>query len=317
MSDRGQPPAYARLVHRGLWCSQTTSFSSTAPAWVSVPVTVDLIQKIRSSGPSRRVGGGNRAGCALYPSRKMGFGIQAESINCELIFIRQCEHDNDVLELYDQPGMIWLECKTAGGRPNPRCHYPDFLILARHWAGWVECKTENELARREQKGDQQFIRGDDGGWISPQGGDYAARFGLVYRVWTNSKVNWVEHRNLNYLKSYFRDVRFNLDDVAKKEVLLAVKKREGVARFGTPEATDRRDSRYGQRHDRPRGHLCRSRSRSSGKAGGCIRLLLVLGGRSVCHFHRLRRCTFAHLQAAASLLSPAAGFPGETHPTQW
>ena len=192
------------------------------------PAAVELIQKVRSSGPSRRVGGGNRAGCALYPSRKMGFGIQAESINCELIFIRQCEHDDNVLELYDQPGMIWLECKTAGGRPNPRCHYPDFLILARHWAGWVECKTENELARREQKGDQQFIRGDDGGWISPQGGDYAARFGLVYRVWTDSKVNWVEHRNLNYLESYFRDVRFNLDAVAKKEVLLAVKKREGV-----------------------------------------------------------------------------------------
>ncbi|MFL5657245.1 MAG: hypothetical protein ACJ8CB_24055 [Ktedonobacteraceae bacterium] len=62
-----------------------------------------IIQRIRSSPPSRLVRGaaGNVSG--RYPSQKMGCTIQFESHRGELAFIYQMEHDPTVLEFYDQP----------------------------------------------------------------------------------------------------------------------------------------------------------------------------------------------------------------------
>jgi len=194
-----------------------------------LPQTVELIRRIRSSDPVRRVGGGGRAVCARYPSRKMGKVIQAESAGCELAYVLECEYDDEVLEFYDQPEMIRLNCTTAGGRPNPRFHVPDFFVLATTWAGWVECKTDVELARRESKGDRRFVRDEDGGWISPPGRDYATPHGLIYRVWTPSEVNWTQQRNLAFLKSYFEDVSYPLNLNATKEILELVTSEEGIS----------------------------------------------------------------------------------------
>lgn len=65
--------------------------------------TCDLIARIRFSPPARRVQG--RAGnvCGTYPSRKMGMTIQFESHTVELGSIYLMEHDEEVLEYYDQP----------------------------------------------------------------------------------------------------------------------------------------------------------------------------------------------------------------------
>jgi hypothetical protein len=46
--------------------------------------TSSLINDIRSSGPSRRVGGGRSNVSGRYPSRKMGVTIQFESHRVEL-----------------------------------------------------------------------------------------------------------------------------------------------------------------------------------------------------------------------------------------
>ncbi len=68
--------------------------------------TQQLIEQIRSSDPSRRVGGGRKNVAGRYPSRKMGFTIQFESHKVELPHIYELEHDDDVLEYYDQPPPI-------------------------------------------------------------------------------------------------------------------------------------------------------------------------------------------------------------------
>ena len=56
------------------------------------------IDRIRSAGPSHQVGGGSRNVSGRYPSRKMGVTIQFESHQVELAFVREMEHDPDVLE---------------------------------------------------------------------------------------------------------------------------------------------------------------------------------------------------------------------------
>ncbi len=52
-----------------------------------------LIDRIRTSDPARRVGGGRSNVSGRYPSRKMGVTIQFESHRVELAGIYEMEHD--------------------------------------------------------------------------------------------------------------------------------------------------------------------------------------------------------------------------------
>ena len=62
--------------------------------------TRSIIDCIRSSGPSRHVGGGRTNVSGRYPSRKMGVTIQFESHRVELAGVYEMEHDAGVLELF-------------------------------------------------------------------------------------------------------------------------------------------------------------------------------------------------------------------------
>lgn len=65
--------------------------------------TCDLIARIRFSLPVRRVQGraGNVRG--LYPSKKMGMMKPFESQSVELSAMYLMDHDEKVLEFYEQP----------------------------------------------------------------------------------------------------------------------------------------------------------------------------------------------------------------------
>ena len=78
--------------------------------------TRSLIRQIRSSSPSRRVGGGSSNVCGRYPSKKMGATIQFESHRVELAGIYEMEHDASVLEFFDQPPPIKLTYESPTGR---------------------------------------------------------------------------------------------------------------------------------------------------------------------------------------------------------
>src|SRR5215510_3677659 len=95
-----------------------------------------VIDKIRSSAPARRVQSrrGNVSGC--YPSRKMGVTIQFESHRNELAAIYELEHDSSVLEFYDQPPSIKLSWVTAAGRRISIFHTPDYFVIRVDAAGY-------------------------------------------------------------------------------------------------------------------------------------------------------------------------------------
>jgi len=71
-----------------------------------------LISSIRSSGPSRRVGGGSANVCGRYPSKKMGVTIQFESHRVELAGVYEMEHSASVLEYFDQAPPIKLYARS-------------------------------------------------------------------------------------------------------------------------------------------------------------------------------------------------------------
>src|SRR5438105_957868 len=79
-----------------------------------------IVETIRSSPPTRRVRSAAGNVSVRYPSHKMGVTIKAESHRVELAGLYEYEHDQQVLEFYDQPPAIKLIYRsqewTAGGR---------------------------------------------------------------------------------------------------------------------------------------------------------------------------------------------------------
>jgi len=116
--------------------------------WDFPEPTRSVINRIRTSGPSRRVGGGSSNVCGRYPSKKMGVTVQFESHRVELAGIYEMEHDPSVLEYFDQPPPIKLTYESPTGRSMGVWHTPDFFVIRDRGAGWEEWKTEEELQRR-------------------------------------------------------------------------------------------------------------------------------------------------------------------------
>ncbi len=138
-----------------------------------------IIDKVRSSEPSRRVGGGSKNVSGRYPSRKMGVTIQFESHRVELPIIYLLEHNEDVLEFYDQPPQIKLDYQASNGRRLGVLHTPDFFVIRTNSAGWEECKTEQDLKKLAEKNpNRYFYTQEDNQWHCPPGEFYANKFGL-------------------------------------------------------------------------------------------------------------------------------------------
>jgi putative transposase len=84
-----------------------------------------IAEAIRSSQPSRRVGGGTHNVACRFASQKMHVVIQAESHKCELPWCYVWEHDPNTYEFYDQAPPVMLSYASAKGR---RATHPYTLL---------------------------------------------------------------------------------------------------------------------------------------------------------------------------------------------
>ena len=163
-----------------------------------------VVDHIRSSDPARRVGGGRRNVSGFYPSKKMGVTIQFESHRVELAAVYELEHDDDVLEYFDQPPPFKLEYDSADGRHMGVLHTADYFAIRRDCAGWEECKTEDELVLLNRKNPNRYACDQEGRWICPPGETHAAALGFYYRVRSSRDIDWVYQRNIQFLEDYLR-----------------------------------------------------------------------------------------------------------------
>lgn len=187
-----------------------------------------IIEKVRSSEPSRRVGGGSKNVSGRYPSRKMGVTIQFESHRVELPIIYQLEHDGDVLEFYDQPPQIKLDYQASNGRRLGVLHTPDFFVIRTNSAGWEECKTEQGLKKLAEKNPNRYFYSEDNQWICPPGENYAHQFGLYYRIRSDSEINWVLQRNLQFLEDYYRAEYLVVEEAIAQSAIAIVSSQPGI-----------------------------------------------------------------------------------------
>jgi putative transposase len=206
-----------------------------------------LIDSIRSSEPVRRVGGGASNVVGRYPSRKMGRVIQFESHRVELAFVLEFEHDEGVLEYYDQPSQLPLQYSGRSGRRVNARHTPDFFVLRTDTAGWEECKTDQELLKLAEKCPHRYKRAEDGTWCCPPGDAYATSRGLYYRIRNSGEICWTLQRNIQYLHDYLR-TDLGEHGLSHKELLLGCTRRNPGVSLGalleTARTPDSRDCLY-------------------------------------------------------------------------
>jgi putative transposase len=181
-------------------------------------VTQELLTSLRSSPPSRTPGAHRGNMPVWYPSKKMQCIIKAESAKVEFAFLLAAEHDDAVLEIWDQPPSIPLEYLDKRGRLQRPMHTADYFVFGREECGWIECKPTEELLRLEKTRPNRFVRDEQGVWHCPPGETFAATYGLTYRVWSSDQINWIAQDNAIYLEDYYQ----NLEQLHVPEQTLAV-----------------------------------------------------------------------------------------------
>lgn len=188
-----------------------------------------LITTIRNSEPARLVRGNRSSVMGLYPSRLMGRTLQFESHSCELQFIQQMEHaKDDVLEIWDQPIPLTLSFKNKAGKKVTVSYVPDFFVIRKDSAEFLECKTEEDLLKLAEEQPNRYCKGDDGEWHSPPMEELAKALGVRFTLRTADSINRVYIRNIVFLDDYLRADALLVTADAYQLILSIVRDRRGI-----------------------------------------------------------------------------------------
>ena len=191
--------------------------------------TQELLIRIRSSPPSRTPGARRGNMPVWYPSTKMQCIIKAESAKVEFAFLLEAEHEDDVLEIWDQPPSIPLEYYDKRGHLQRPMHTPDYFLFRACECGWVECKASQELLKQAEARPNRYVQDSHGTWRCPPGEAYAAKYGLTYRVWASDQVNWAAQDNALYLEDYYQDLeRLAIPDLSLEVLSRLVNEHPGI-----------------------------------------------------------------------------------------
>jgi putative transposase len=189
--------------------------------------TQEVINRIRTSPPARRVRSGRGNVTVRYPSRKMGCVIQAESHKNELAGVYEKEYDPETLEYYDQPEAIELVYNSKKGRRVRVNHTPDFFVLRKDGAGWEEWKMEDALLELAEQQPHRYQKDEKGQWCCPPGEAYARPLGLFYTVRSSAEIDWVLQRNLRFLEDYLRDDCPGVSEKIREDIIHRVRETPG------------------------------------------------------------------------------------------
>jgi putative transposase len=83
-------------------------------------------------------------------------------------------------------------------------HTPDYFVIRQDSAGWVECKSSEDLQKLAIRTPNRYLRDGSGKWRCPPGEAHSSPLGLDYRVWSSAEINWNLQRNLTFLEDYLR-----------------------------------------------------------------------------------------------------------------
>jgi putative transposase len=163
---------------------------------------LEIVKEIITNPPYRRVNTRSMSPnlTCRFPSRKMGFTIQAESRSMELSSIYLKESDSSVIGYWDQPAHRPSLSYKSGSR-NVRVSVTlDFFVISDEFIGFEECKPLETLRKLCLKKPERFCfdEGSDEYKIPPLDA-YLQGTGLGHRVISDQQIDKTYVENLAFL----------------------------------------------------------------------------------------------------------------------
>lgn len=189
--------------------------------------TLKAIQRIRLGNPSRGVISGPRHVTGKFQSRKMGMSLQFESGTVELATLWGYEHNDEILEIYDQPSKLQISYIRTSGKRDSFTKYPDFFVLNRTGYGYIECKPHKKLLKLMQEHPERYTF-DREHWHSPPCEEEVGKLGFTYRLVTETDLDIILYSNITYLHGY---ERHNVTEKSRQEILETVQNEPGITLF--------------------------------------------------------------------------------------
>ncbi len=190
--------------------------------------TLQKIESIRKSQPSRKVRSSGKNVSGFYPSKKMGVTIQFESRTLELAAIYEKEFDSNVVEYYDQPETFPIRYQNKG-RSTGHYYTPDFFVIEREWIGYEEWKTEKELSNLILKYPGRYSIDEAGAFRCPPAEEYAKAYGLSFRIRTSSEIDWTFQRNIRFLEDYLIGDNIDVSSTRKDIIINLIAEKQGIS----------------------------------------------------------------------------------------
>ena len=196
-------------------------------------LTREIVTKVRTSEPVRKVKGTARNVHGPYASKKMGRTIQFESHTLELPALTSFyEYDDDVLEYWDQPYQFTLKVSPNGKRFNTISYVPDFLVLRKNSVSFEEWKQEKTLIKRAEKYSYRYVRDENGKWQDILAQERCEQLGFNFCIRTDSEIDWTRYRNLKYLGKYLDDYlgkKYVVDEEIQDHIKGVVESHSGIS----------------------------------------------------------------------------------------
>ena len=204
------------------------AFEQWCRARALAPSTCDYLSTIRGSEAVRRVTSRANNVSGAYPSRKMGVTIQFESQNPELWAIVAMDHDESVLEFFEQPDTFKIRYLDKSGKKMQGHYYtPDFLVLRHDSACFEEWKREDELKQLAARYPFRYQPQGDGSWRCPPAEEAASALGLTFRVRSSAELHATYIDNLLFLEDYF-DIALAVPVLVQTTILQRIRETPGL-----------------------------------------------------------------------------------------
>ncbi len=141
------------------------------------------IRDTRESEPSRMVGRHARRNLVSWRvSSKTNRTISLESRGPETAFFLLSEHDDRVIEIWDQPEPVMIERHNKNGKRTKASYTPDFLLLTQEGPVIVEVKAAQDADRLVESYPSDWIRKPDGQVQFAPAEQAFSAIGLRYQV---------------------------------------------------------------------------------------------------------------------------------------
>lgn len=180
----------------------------------------ELLERILSSEPVRRVEGGSSNSYGFHSSQKMERAIGFESRNVENAGLEQFyEYNNDVLGYLDQPYKFTLKYLSKDGKTVTTGYVPDYCVFYKDFVAIDEWKPEEKLLALAERHPNRYFQDETGQWRSLPAEEVIQQYGFRFRIRIDKEINWIKIRNIACLRAYLNPKReYRVDEQIAKNI---------------------------------------------------------------------------------------------------